>query len=151
MAKIIAYRLRQIDKYGVTAYLIYPFTTLQCTQHHRSKMPHLYYFTAIIALTLSTLAFGYTVDPPTTAPSNTIQDCTNWVVAASSDTCSTLAADGAITLSQLYSYVCLPRVDAIIYPAFRRRQPRDDAGVCSNVLLIHDCRIHLFPQLVARS
>lgn len=49
--------------------------------------------------------FAYTVTPPTTAPSDTITDCTNWAVASSSDTCDTLAADGSLTLDQLYDYV----------------------------------------------
>lgn len=70
-------------------------------------MPRLHQFTAAITLGLSVFASAYTIDPPTTAPSDTIQDCTNWVVAESSDTCSAFAADGAITLSQVYSYVCL--------------------------------------------
>ncbi|KAI1211217.1 uncharacterized protein F4807DRAFT_466534 [Annulohypoxylon truncatum] len=64
-------------------------------------MHPLYYF---IALTIVPLVSGYTVDPPTTAPSDTIKYCTRWVVAVSSDTCSTLASDGTITPDQLYSY-----------------------------------------------
>lgn len=50
-------------------------------------------------------ATAYTVPPPTTAPSDTISDCTNWQVAASSDTCQSLADDGLLTLAQLYDYV----------------------------------------------
>ncbi|KAI0106466.1 carbohydrate-binding module family 50 protein [Nemania sp. FL0031] len=47
---------------------------------------------------------GYLVDPPTTAPDDTIQDCTNWVVATSSDTCESIAEDNFISLSDLYTY-----------------------------------------------
>ncbi|KAI0191405.1 hypothetical protein EV127DRAFT_338251 [Xylaria flabelliformis] len=55
-------------------------------------------------LALIPLTLGYLVDPPTTAPSDTIQDCTNWAVAASTDTCQSIAEDNYITLSQLYTY-----------------------------------------------
>jgi len=47
----------------------------------------------------------YAVDPPTTAPSDTIQDCTNWAVASSTDTCQTIANSNFITLAQLNTYV----------------------------------------------
>ena len=43
------------------------------------------------------------VDPPTTAPNNTIQDCTNWDVASSSDTCQTLSSNNGITLQRKVS------------------------------------------------
>ncbi|KAI1120091.1 hypothetical protein F5Y10DRAFT_290335 [Nemania abortiva] len=56
-------------------------------------------FLALIPLTL-----GYLVPPPTTAPSNTIQDCTNWAVASSTDTCQSIADSNFITLDQLYTY-----------------------------------------------
>ncbi|KAI0449632.1 carbohydrate-binding module family 50 protein [Xylaria acuta] len=47
---------------------------------------------------------GYLVDPPTTAPDDTIQDCTNWAVATSSDTCESIADDNFISLLDLYTY-----------------------------------------------
>ncbi|KAK3898439.1 hypothetical protein C8A05DRAFT_47255 [Staphylotrichum tortipilum] len=47
---------------------------------------------------------SYTVAPPTTALSGTILDCTNWVVATSSDTCATLASYNGLTDAQLFSY-----------------------------------------------
>ncbi|KAI1108517.1 carbohydrate-binding module family 50 protein [Nemania sp. NC0429] len=56
-------------------------------------------FLALISLTL-----GYLVDPPTTAPSDTVEDCSNWAVASSDDTCESIADDNFITLSQLYAY-----------------------------------------------
>ncbi|KAI3336889.1 carbohydrate-binding module family 50 protein [Xylariaceae sp. AK1471] len=56
-------------------------------------------FLALISLTL-----GYLVDPPTTAPSNTIQDCSYWAMASSDDTCESIADGNHITLSQLYTY-----------------------------------------------
>ncbi|KAI0806567.1 carbohydrate-binding module family 50 protein [Xylaria sp. FL0064] len=55
-------------------------------------------------LVLIPLTLGYLVDPPTTAPSNTIQDCSGWAVATSTDTCESIADDNFITLSQLYAY-----------------------------------------------
>ncbi|KAI1281721.1 carbohydrate-binding module family 50 protein [Xylaria sp. FL0933] len=55
-------------------------------------------------LMLIPLTLGYLVDPPTTAPSNTIQDCSGWAVATSTDTCESIADDNFITLSQLYTY-----------------------------------------------
>lgn len=63
---------------------------------------------ALAVLIQVRLGAAYLVDPPTTAPSDTIPDCTNWAVATSSDTCNTLADSGGITLSQLYSYVRPP-------------------------------------------
>ena len=61
---------------------------------------------------LSGFAVSYTVDPPTTADPGTIQDCTNWAIATSSDTCQSLADYYLITLSQFDTYVSampLPR------------------------------------------
>ncbi|KAI1354385.1 carbohydrate-binding module family 50 protein [Xylaria sp. FL0043] len=60
----------------------------------------------VIASLLMLIPFtlGYLVDPPTTAPSNTIQDCSGWAVATSTDTCESIADDNFITLSQLYTY-----------------------------------------------
>ena len=52
------------------------------------------------------LAAGqYTVPPPTSAPPDTIQDCTNWYVGADGDTCAGISDDNFITLDQLYRYV----------------------------------------------
>lgn len=56
-------------------------------------------------LVFITPTLGYLVDPPTTAPGDTIQDCTNWVVATSSDTCESIAEDNFIALPDLYIYV----------------------------------------------
>ena len=53
------------------------------------------------------LAHAYLIEPPTTALSDTIQDCTNWVVVSSSDKCLTLADDNAITLAQFQTYVSM--------------------------------------------
>ncbi|KAJ8131831.1 hypothetical protein O1611_g1793 [Lasiodiplodia mahajangana] len=58
----------------------------------------------ISLLVLITLTLGYLIDPLTTAPDNTIQDCTNWVAATSSDTCESIAADNFISLPDLYTY-----------------------------------------------
>ncbi|KAI0413503.1 carbohydrate-binding module family 50 protein [Xylaria grammica] len=55
-------------------------------------------------LVFITPTLGYLVDPPTTAPGDTIQDCTNWAVAMSSDTCESIADDNFISLSDLYIY-----------------------------------------------
>ncbi|KAI1194415.1 carbohydrate-binding module family 50 protein [Nemania serpens] len=55
-------------------------------------------------LVFITPTLGYLVDPPTTAPGDTIQDCTNWVVATSSDTCESIAEDNFIALPDLYIY-----------------------------------------------
>ncbi|KAH6675409.1 LysM domain-containing protein [Plectosphaerella plurivora] len=49
-------------------------------------------------------AAQFTVEPPTTAPSDTIQDCTNWHVAAAGDTCADLAEQNFITEAQLLRY-----------------------------------------------
>ncbi|KAH8682067.1 hypothetical protein BX600DRAFT_544498 [Xylariales sp. PMI_506] len=58
----------------------------------------------LLASFAAVLASAYTIPPPTTAPNDTISDCTNWQVATSSDTCQTLADDGFLTLAQLYDY-----------------------------------------------
>ncbi|KAK0757408.1 hypothetical protein N5P37_010131 [Trichoderma harzianum] len=59
---------------------------------------------AVVLCATGLLAAAYTVDPPTTAPSDTIQDCTSWDVVSSSDTCQSIADFGFITLDQLYAY-----------------------------------------------
>ncbi|KAJ4856958.1 hypothetical protein T069G_07855 [Trichoderma breve] len=59
---------------------------------------------AVVLCAAGLLAAAYTVDPPTTAPSDTIQDCTSWDVVSSSDTCQSIADFGFITLDQLYAY-----------------------------------------------
>lgn len=51
------------------------------------------------------LTAAYTVDPPTTAAADTIEDCTNWDVGESGDTCAVLANEWVITQAQLLSYV----------------------------------------------
>jgi hypothetical protein len=43
---------------------------------------------------------AYLVDPPTTAKNDTISDCTNWDVVASTDTCQSIADNAGITLAQ---------------------------------------------------
>jgi hypothetical protein len=53
------------------------------------------------------LAHAYLIDPPTTASSDTVQDCSNWVVVSSSDKCLTLADDNGITLAQFQTYVSM--------------------------------------------
>ncbi|KAH6724401.1 hypothetical protein BKA61DRAFT_29479 [Leptodontidium sp. MPI-SDFR-AT-0119] len=60
----------------------------------------------VVAFVLPCLAFAqqYTIPPPTTAPADTILDCTNWQVGASGDTCALLADTNGITLQQLYRY-----------------------------------------------
>ena len=62
---------------------------------------------------LARLAQSYTVDPPTTAPADTIQDCTNWYVGVAGDSCSTIAANYFIDVSQLYRYVSLPAASSL--------------------------------------
>lgn len=51
------------------------------------------------------LARAYLVDPPTTAASDTIQDCSNWAVVTSTDKCQSIADSWGITLAQFQSYV----------------------------------------------
>ncbi|KAJ9143047.1 LysM domain-containing protein [Pleurostoma richardsiae] len=52
--------------------------------------------TALLGLHLS-LACAYLTDPPTTADPNTVSDCSYWVVAASGDSCTAIAADYGIS------------------------------------------------------
>ena len=54
---------------------------------------------------LGGLANAYLVDPPTTAASDTIQDCSNWVVVSASDKCQALSDNNGITLAQFQTYV----------------------------------------------
>lgn len=89
---------------------------------------------AIILCTAGLLAAAYTVDPPTTAPGDTIQDCTAWDVAQSTDTCNSIADYGFITLDQLYAYVS----QIIII-----------SSLCMLLILLH--RIHLLPLAVVPS
>ncbi|KAH8812335.1 hypothetical protein F5884DRAFT_843633 [Xylogone sp. PMI_703] len=50
------------------------------------------------------LTRAYLVDPPTTASNDTITDCSNWVVVASTDSCQGIADDNFITLAQFDTY-----------------------------------------------
>lgn len=70
-----------------------------CHRNMRNSM-----FLCILA-SLITLSGAYLVDPPTTAPNDTISDCSNWVVVSSTDTCSALASTNGITLAQFDTYV----------------------------------------------
>lgn len=63
-----------------------------------------YFETLSVLATFLVVSSAYTVDPPTTAPSNTITDCTNWAVVASGDTCAALASTNGITLAQFNTY-----------------------------------------------
>ena len=54
---------------------------------------------------LSGLAKAYLIDPPTTAASDTVQDCSNWVVVTATDKCQDLADGNGITLTQFQTYV----------------------------------------------
>jgi LysM repeat protein len=53
---------------------------------------------------LPMVAAQFTIDPPTTAPDDTIRDCTNWWVALDGDTCELIAESNFISLEQLYAY-----------------------------------------------
>jgi hypothetical protein len=53
------------------------------------------------------LAHAYLIEPPTTALSDTVEDCSNWVVVSSSDKCLTLAEDNGITLAKFQTYVSM--------------------------------------------
>lgn len=57
-----------------------------------------------ILATLFVVSSAYLVDPPTTAPSDTITDCSNWAIVTSADTCQSLAAANFITLAQFDTY-----------------------------------------------
>jgi len=52
-----------------------------------------------VVLGLPVLVTGYLVDPPTTADSTTVSDCSAWIVASSGDTCAAVASANFITLS----------------------------------------------------
>ncbi|KAI1801809.1 carbohydrate-binding module family 50 protein [Daldinia bambusicola] len=45
------------------------------------------------------LASAYLADPPTTADSNTVSDCSWWIVAKSTDTCAAIASASGISVS----------------------------------------------------
>jgi hypothetical protein len=62
--------------------------------------------TALVFCALGS-ASAYLVDPPTTAASDTVQDCSGWVVTASGDTCTSLSADNGLTDDQFKTYVNL--------------------------------------------
>lgn len=42
---------------------------------------------------------AYIEEPPTTADANTVSDCSWWVVAATGDTCTAIAEDWSISVS----------------------------------------------------
>jgi hypothetical protein len=58
---------------------------------------------------LPLLSAAYTVDPPSTVAPDTIEDCTLWAVATSTDTCAQLIEAGyGLTLEQFNAYVTRP-------------------------------------------
>jgi hypothetical protein len=61
----------------------------------------------LLASALVSLTSAFLTNPPSGAPydPNTVQDCSYWTVAQSSDTCSSIASYNALTISQLVSYV----------------------------------------------
>ena len=63
-------------------------------------------FETVLVLGTLGLANAYLVDPPTTAASDTVSDCSGWVVTTSSDTCTSLATNNWISEAQLKTYVC---------------------------------------------
>ncbi len=91
------------------------------------------------ALAPLTLVSGYLVDPPTTAPDDTIKDCSNWVVAGKSDTCDSLAESGGITLDELYLYV-----------SFIPKSP-SSLICCPSLMMYLLSRTHLSKKMAARS
>lgn len=64
---------------------------------------------SIYSLFLLTLGAGlssaYLVDPLTPAASDTVEDCSNWVIVAATDRCEDLANANSITLAQFQTYV----------------------------------------------
>jgi hypothetical protein len=48
---------------------------------------------------------AYVTDPPTTAASDTASDCSSWEIAASADTCESIAASWLITATDFGNYV----------------------------------------------
>ncbi|KAM7192209.1 hypothetical protein V8F33_008483 [Rhypophila sp. PSN 637] len=58
----------------------------------------------VAAAVLSSPALAWLVDPPTTAPADTVQDCTFWTVAGSSDTCRSLADDNFVSVTELHRW-----------------------------------------------
>lgn len=62
---------------------------------------------ALAALLAHLAAAQFTVDPPTTAPEDTIQDCTNWHIGSAGETCADIVDLNFISLEQLYRYVSL--------------------------------------------
>jgi hypothetical protein len=50
-------------------------------------------------------ASAYLVDPPTTASSDTIQDCSSWQVVVAGNTCASIADNWFITTLQFAAYV----------------------------------------------
>lgn len=67
-------------------------------------MRHVLYSAALQLAQLAAVN-AYTVDPPTTAPAGTLEDCTNWYVGVAGAACSSIATDYFINISQLYRYV----------------------------------------------
>ncbi|KAL7811323.1 hypothetical protein V8C26DRAFT_437473 [Trichoderma gracile] len=80
------------------------FTASPPEKVHGNTAKKMKHSLALVLCTAGLLAAAYTVDPPTTAPKDTIQDCTAWDVAQSTDTCQSIADWGFITLDQLYAY-----------------------------------------------
>lgn len=54
------------------------------------------------------LGSAYLEDPPTTADPNTISECSWWIVATASDTCTGISDDWGVSLHDFeVVYVCL--------------------------------------------
>lgn len=72
-------------------------------------------FSLLLSLALSLHhAAAYTVEPPSTAAPDTLEDCTLWQVAADSDTCASIEEYWFITDLQFMNYVCPQLAKAIV-------------------------------------
>ncbi|KAI0112109.1 hypothetical protein GGR51DRAFT_547171 [Nemania sp. FL0031] len=69
----------------------------------RLPLSNFYLFT-LLNRTIFQVNHGWIEPPPTKADPNTIQDCTWWHVASSSDTCSGVASMYGLTVDQLVAY-----------------------------------------------
>ncbi|ETS76430.1 hypothetical protein PFICI_11817 [Pestalotiopsis fici W106-1] len=64
----------------------------------------MFFQTFLASIVLVGATWGYTVDPPTAASSDTIQDCTLWMIASTGDTCQGISNTYGLELSQLFTY-----------------------------------------------
>jgi len=94
-----------ISRYVDCLLIAFLASTTSLSRSSAAKMNHFSSKKLALFLGVVPLVSAYLIEPPTTAASNTIQDCSAWHVAAMGDVCTKITDDNWITVEQFQSYV----------------------------------------------